>query len=160
MIAAFPHDTRPRPARTAPARTDPAPTATPLDDVITGVPGFGPRPLVTLVWDDGTRHVVRRPTIFGRIPQPVPGWEAVAVRDETLSLSRAHFAIGGEPGAVWVADTGSSNGTDLVRSAGLRGVAEPLSGVDRHRIALGERWILRAGDILEVGDRRVNVEGV
>ncbi len=155
MIAAFPHDTRPRPSR-----RDVAPDVPPFDDVITGVPGFGPRPLVALVWDDGTRHVVRRPTIFGRIPQPVPGWEAIAVRDETLSLSRAHFAVGGEPGAVWVADTGSSNGTDLVREPGLRGIAERLAGAERHRIALGERWILRAGDILEVGDRRVSVEGV
>lgn len=117
-------------------------------DVIAGVPPFGPRPLVTLVWDDGVRHEVRSPTVFGRNPGAVPGWTMVAVRDETLSLSRTHLAVGGILGSVWVADTGSMNGTEIAR------------GADRHRIAPGERWILRAGDILEVGDRRVSIEGV
>lgn len=117
-------------------------------DPITGVPGFGPAALVTLVWDDGTRHVVRAPTVFGRNPGPVPGWHAVAVRDETLSLSRTHVAIGGQLGAVWVADTGSTNGTEILR------------GSQRHQVAPGERWMVRAGDILEFGDRRVSIEGV
>ncbi|CAN7162096.1 FHA domain-containing protein [Microbacterium sp. LjRoot45] len=117
-------------------------------DVIGGVPPFGPRPLATLVWDDGIRHVVRTQTVFGRNPGAVPGWAAVAVRDETLSLSRTHIAIGGVLGAVWLADTGSMNGTDIVRDG------------ERHRVAPGERWMLRAGDILEVGDRRVSIEGV
>lgn len=117
-------------------------------DVIRGVPGFGPPPLLTLVWDDGVRHVVHAPTVFGRNPDAVPGWRAVAVRDETLTLSRTHLAVGGERGAAWIADTGSTNGCEIVR------------GAERHRIAPGERWILRAGDILEFGDRRASVEGV
>jgi hypothetical protein len=154
MSAVLPSDTIPRGGRGD--RGDlgiPQGSARLLDDLITGVPGLGPRPLVTLVWDDGVRHVVRGPSLVGRNPQPVPGWRAIAVRDETLSLSRAHFALGGTPGAAWVADTGSSNGTEIVRD-GVSG------GTERHRIAIGERWMLRAGDILEVGDRRVTIEGV
>ena len=117
-------------------------------DPLRVVPGFGASALLTLVWDDGSRHAVRAPTLFGRRPGAVPGWLTVAVRDETLSLSRTHFAIGGRPGEVWVADTGSTNGVEICR------------GAERHRIAPGERWMLRAGDILEFGDRRVSVEGV
>ncbi len=115
---------------------------------LTGVPGFGPQALVTLVWDDGIRHCVRTPTVFGRNPGVLPGWSVVAVRDETLSVSRTHLAVGGRHGDVWIADTGSTNGTEIVR------------GSDRHRVAPGERWIVRTGDILELGDRRVRVEGV
>lgn len=118
------------------------------DDPLRVVPGFGVSSLVTLVWDDGSRHVVRAPTLFGRRPGAVPGWLTVAVRDETLSLSRTHVAIGGRPGEAWVADTGSTNGVEISR------------GAQRHRVAPGERWMLRAGDILEFGDRRVSVEGV
>lgn len=117
-------------------------------DPLRALPGFGSSALLTIVWDDGSRHVVRAPTLFGRRPGAVPGWLTVAVRDETLSLSRTHVAIGGRPGEVWVADTGSTNGVEICR------------GAERHRIAPGERWMLRSGDILEFGDRRVSVEGV
>jgi hypothetical protein len=136
-------------------------------DPLTEVPGFGPAPLATLVWDDGTRHVLRAPTVLGRNPGAVPGWHAVAIRDETLSLSRTHVAIGGRPGAVWVADTGSMNGIQIVRrvaqgDAGERDAGEGAAEdrTERHRIAPGERWIVRTGDILEFGDRRASIEGV
>lgn len=147
MTAVFPSDTRPRPASRHDSGARDAVLAA-VGDLITRVPALGPRALATLVWDDGLRHVVRRPTVFGRNPHAVPGWETVAVRDETLSLSRTHLAIGGTLGAPWVADSGSTNGTEIVRDA------------ERHIVAPGERWMLRAGDILEVGDRRVTVEGV
>jgi hypothetical protein len=63
---------------------------------------------------------------------------------------------------VWVADTGSSNGTEIIRGGSSdSGAASHVPGAsERHRIAIGERWMLRAGDILEVGDRRVTIEGV
>lgn len=149
VTAVFPSDTRPRPwgvgaaaDRARRARMDSA------DDPLTGVPPASPRALATLVWDDGLRHEVRRPTVFGRNPQPVPGWNTVAVRDETLSLSRTHLAVGGAVGAAWLADSASTNGTEIMREG------------ERHVVAPGERWMLRAGDILVVGDRRVTVEGV
>ena len=143
MTAVLPSDTRPRDAVPRELRGGDT-----VADVIGGVPAFGPRALATLVWDDGVRHAVRTPTVFGRNPGAVPGWQVAAVRDETLSLSRTHFAIGGTLGTVWIADTGSLNGTDIVRDG------------EQHRVAPGERWMLRAGDILEVGDRRVSIEGV
>lgn len=144
----LPHETAPRESVAAADVGAPFAPGSGAAEPLAAIPGFGPAPLLTLVWDDGARHVVRAPTVFGRRPAGVPGWLTVAVRDETLSLSRTHVAIGGERGAVWVADTGSTNGVEIVR------------GLDRHRIAPGERWMLRAGDILEFGDRRVNIEGV
>lgn len=143
MTAVLPSDTRPRDEVVRELRGGDV-----VSDVIGGIPAFGPRALLTLVWDDGVRHCVRSPTVFGRNPGAVPGWQVAAVRDETLSLSRTHFAIGGTLGTVWIADTGSLNGTDIVRDG------------EEHRVAPGERWMLRAGDILEVGDRRVSIEGV
>lgn len=144
MTAVLPADTRPRhEGASLPERA-----ASTIADLITGVPGFGPRPLVTLVWDDGARHSLRTPTLFGRNPRGASGWQCTPVRDETLSLSRTHLAFGGVPGAAWVADTHSTNGTEIVRDG------------RRHRVSPGERWIVRAGDILEVGDRRVSIEGV
>lgn len=148
MTAVFPSDTRPRPWASGGADGARRERLDSSDDPLTAVPPAAPRALATLVWDDGLRQVVRQPTVFGRNPQPVPGWHAVAVRDETLSLSRTHLAIGGAVGGAWVADSASTNGTEIVRET------------ERHVVAPGERWMLRAGDILVVGDRRVTVEGV
>lgn len=135
-------DTLPRREWMRAAATDAA------NDLIDAVPEFGPLPLVTLVWDDGTRHDLREATMIGRNPPPFPGGRALAVRDETLSLSRTHAAVGVTAGTVWIADAGSMNGTVIVRG-----------DVDYHVIP-GEHWVLRAGDIIEFGDRRALIEGV
>jgi len=105
-------------------------------------------PPAVLVWDDGTRTPVHERTAFGRNPS-VAGVRAVAVRDETLSVSRTHFEIGADAdGMVWVRDLGSTNGVRVRRGAHVRDLA-PLQHQE-----------LRSGDILEVGDRWAKIEGV
>ncbi|WP_249934642.1 FHA domain-containing protein [Microbacterium ulmi] len=107
-----------------------------------------PRPLAVLAlrWDDGTRVGVYGRTLFGRNPAPDEGATTIAVRDETLSLSKTHFEIGGDAASgAWVVDRHSTNGTVLVRG----GVRSPL--------APGARTPLQAGDRLEMGDRSVEV---
>ncbi|WP_127473774.1 RDD family protein [Microbacterium sulfonylureivorans] len=97
--------------------------------------------IAVLTWDDGTRMAVYGRTRYGRNPAVEPGIVSVPVRDETLSLSKTHFEIGGDASGAWVADRHSTNGTVLVRDGG------------RHPLTAGVPTLLRAGDRLELGDR-------
>lgn len=101
--------------------------------------------LAVLTWDDGTRMTVYGRTLYGRNPANEDGAVAIAVRDETLSLSKTHFEIGGDTASAWIVDRHSTNGTTLVRDGG------------RIPLIPGVRTTLRAGDGLEFGDRRVSV---
>jgi len=101
--------------------------------------------IAVLTWDDGTRMAVYGRTLYGRNPAGEAGAVTIAVRDETLSLSKTHFEIGGDPAAAWIADRHSTNGTVLVRDGG------------RIPLVAGVRTSLRAGDRLEFGDRAVTV---
>lgn len=120
----------------------PAPPRTDEVDLTRAVP---PRPgaLIALIWDDGTRIAVHGRTLFGRNPEREEGAAAVAVRDETLSLSKTHFEVGGDASGVWLVDRHSTNGTVLVR------------GGVRETVVPGVRVPLRPGDRLEFGDRSV-----
>ncbi|MFB7882607.1 RDD family protein [Microbacterium sp. NPDC056057] len=101
--------------------------------------------LAVLTWDDGTRMAVYGRTLYGRNPASEDGAVAIPVRDETLSLSKTHFEVGGDTAGTWIADRHSTNGTTLVRDGG------------RIPLTPGVRTNLRDGDTLEFGDRRVTV---
>ncbi|MDR7191164.1 putative RDD family membrane protein YckC [Microbacterium sp. BE35] len=101
--------------------------------------------LAVLTWDDGTRMAVYGRTLYGRNPASGDGAVAIPVRDETLSLSKTHFEVGGDTAGAWIADRHSTNGTTLVRDGG------------RIPLTPGVRTNLRDGDTLEFGDRRVTV---
>ena len=101
--------------------------------------------LAVLTWDDGTRMAVYGRTLYGRNPANEDGAVSIPVRDETLSLSKTHFEIGGDSTGAWIADRHSTNGTTLVRD----GARIPLTP--------GVRTNVRAGDTFEFGDRRVAV---
>ncbi|MEV4686956.1 RDD family protein [Microbacterium sp. LWH3-1.2] len=101
--------------------------------------------LAVLTWDDGTRMAVYGRTLYGRNPAGEDGAVAIPVRDETLSLSKTHFEVGGGAVGAWIADRHSTNGTTLVRDGG------------RIPLTPGVRTNLRDGDTLEFGDRRVMV---
>ena len=103
--------------------------------------------LAVLTWDDGTRMAVYGRTLYGRNPAMEPGAVAIAVRDETLSLSKTHFEIGGDANGAWVVDRHSTNGTVLIRDGG------------RIPLVPGLQTSLRAGDRLEFGDRTAAVGG-
>lgn len=97
--------------------------------------------LAVLTWDDGSRMAVYGRTLYGRNPAAERGTVCVPVRDETLSLSKTHFEIGGDASGAWIADRHSTNGTVLVRDGG------------RHPLVAGRPTTLRPGDRLELGDR-------
>lgn len=101
--------------------------------------------LAVLTWDDGSRMAVYGRTRYGRNPAVESGVASVPVRDETLSLSKTHFEIGGDATGTWVADRHSTNGTVLVRDGG------------RHPLVAGLPTALRPGDRLELGDRSADV---
>jgi uncharacterized RDD family membrane protein YckC len=101
--------------------------------------------IAVLTWDDGARMAVYGRTLYGRNPANEEGAVAIAVRDETLSLSKTHFEIGGDSTGAWILDRHSTNGTMLVRDG------------SRIPLVAGVRTNLRAGDGLEFGDRRVTV---
>lgn len=109
-----------------------------LDDTIV-VRREPPRPTATIVWDDGAVHTVDGFTLFGR--NPAGEGETVAVRDESLSLSKTHFALDVDADGAWITDRHSTNGVVIVR------------GGDRIDLVPGERTPLIEGDVLEMGDR-------
>lgn len=128
-------------------------------DVISTVPGVphrdgrpaaaervDPPVIAVLCWDDGTRHTVYEPSLFGRGPGVQPGRRSTAVRDETLSLSKTHFEIGADAEGTWVVDRHSLNGVVIVR------------GGQPQRLVPGRRARVWSGDLLELGDRRLTVE--
>ncbi|WP_105567538.1 FHA domain-containing protein [Microbacterium halophytorum] len=94
-----------------------------------------------LVWDDGEELALAGRVVVGRNPNDEDGATVVAVRDETLSLSKTHFEIELAGGEARLIDRHSTNGVTIVR-AGERIIAEP-----------GVPTPLRAGDALEMGDR-------
>jgi uncharacterized RDD family membrane protein YckC len=119
------------------------PDAHDIEDTRISIPGHR----LVFTWDDGTRVAVSRRTIFGRNPAPEDGAVIVAVRDETLSLSKTHFEAAAEASGGWVVDRHSTNGMTLVR--------------DGQRIACpaGQRVAVRLGDAIEIGDRIVTIGG-
>ena len=149
--AAPPAPAAPAPAAPpAPAAAPAAPPAAPADDIDEdleatriSVPGHR----LVFAWDDGTKVTVSGRTVFGRNPAEEDGATVVAVRDETLSLSKTHFEAAAEASGGWVLDRHSTNGVTIVRD-GARLVCTP-----------GERVPVRLGDALEIGDRIVTVGG-
>jgi pSer/pThr/pTyr-binding forkhead associated (FHA) protein len=132
-------------AAAAPAAPAPAPLVDDPDVESTRISIPGHRLVFT--WDDGTRVSVSRRTVFGRNPSPEEGAATVAVRDETLSLSKTHFEAAAETSGGWVLDRHSTNGTTIVRE-GQRIACPP-----------GQRVPIRLGDAIEIGDRIVTVGG-
>lgn len=125
----------------------PSPPAAGRDDDLEHTRISVPGHRLVFTWDDGTRVSVSRRTIFGRNPAAEDGAVVVAVRDETLSLSKTHFEAAAESSGGWVLDRHSTNGMTLVR--------------DGQRIACpaGQRVPVRLGDAIEIGDRIVTVGG-
>lgn len=104
-----------------------------------------PAAIIVLTWDNGTRMAVYGRTLYGRNPETEPGAARVAVRDETLSLSKTHFELGGDAAGPWIIDRHSTNGSVLVRNGSPQ------------RLIAGVQTTLRGGDRLEFGDRSVEV---
>ncbi len=133
------------PTAPEPAAAEPTPAASlPADDAtVAAAPRR--RAIVAFTWDTGERVAVYGTTLFGRNPAAEAGAAVVAVRDETLSLSKTHFEIGADGDGAWILDRHSTNGSVLVRD----GKRTPLTP--------GIRVPIHAGDRIEFGDRSLQI---
>lgn len=85
--------------------------AAPRADLITGPPPVPERPAAEFELSDGRRVSIERTALVGRNPASDMPVQLVRFPDPTRSVSKTHLQIGVEPGGVWVADRGSTNGT-------------------------------------------------
>jgi len=90
---------------------------------------------------DGRRLYVERTALVGRNPVARTHVRAIRVHDPNRSVSKTHLQIGVEPGGVWVADRGSTNGTVVTLPDG----GQVRCGVD-------QRVRLRVGSVVVFGD--------
>ena len=111
---------------------------------------------LALSFDTGERVRVVGRGLVGRGPRAEDGTDilhVVTLHDGARSLSRVHLEFGperggeDEPGAVWVVDRGSTNGTVLVDPTGAARV-----------LPAGTRAVVRAGWTLRLGSREARVE--
>jgi uncharacterized RDD family membrane protein YckC len=101
---------------------------------------------------DGRRITIGRTALVGRNPASDADVQLVRVVDPGRSVSKTHLQIGVEPGGVWVADRGSTNGTVVTLPDG----AQVVCRVD-------QQVRLRVGSTVSFGDcwlRLVRAPGV
>ncbi|MCD1267985.1 FHA domain-containing protein [Microbacterium sp. MEC084] len=104
-----------------------------------------------LRFDDGQHVLVSQAIVLGRRPEPsgiAAGAQAVAIADETRSLSKTHAVVRPVDGGLEIVDCHSTNGTAVLRG----GVEHPL--------APGGSATAAAGDVVRIGDRTAAVERV
>ncbi|GAB3278038.1 FHA domain-containing protein [Microbacterium lacusdiani] len=104
-----------------------------------------------LRFDDGQHVLVSQAIVLGRRPEAsgvAAGAQAVAIADETRSLSKTHALVRPVDGGLEIVDCHSTNGTAVSRG----GVEHPL--------APGGSAIAAAGDVVRIGDRTAAVERV
>lgn len=97
--------------------------------------------------EDGTVHVLDDAAVLGRNPAQDAAPIALALRDETRSMSKTHARIDGTGAEVLVTDLGSTNGTTVVHADGRREDAAP-----------GAPVVVPDGAVLELGELTLTVE--
>jgi uncharacterized protein YjbI with pentapeptide repeats len=110
-------------------------------------PGRGPHPgLGLLLFDDGSTLPINTGYLIGRRPNPDAVGEgslqALAVNDESQSVSRNHAILRVDGWELLISDCGSANGTHVEVGDHMErlepGVTYPLS--DGQRVVVGTRW--------------------
>jgi hypothetical protein len=76
-----------------------------------------------------------------------PPAEMIRFDDPKLSVSKTHLALGIDDQGLWVMDRNSTNGTTVIEVSGERITCTP-----------GDRRRVRAGSIVQFGQRRFTVE--
>jgi hypothetical protein len=107
-------------------------------------------PPMMLVFDEGQRTALATPVVVGRSPialARIPNAALVSYPDNTMTVSKTHFAIGPDGAGVWVEDISSSNGTVVVDPNGAETQLEP-----------GRRVTTPVGSVVRFGDRWLRVE--
>lgn len=90
---------------------------------------------------DGRLLTIERTALVGRNPAADVDVQLVRVVDPARSVSKTHLQIGVEPGGVWIADRGSTNGTVVTLPDG----GQVVCGVD-------QQVRLRVGSTVTFGD--------
>lgn len=138
--AAQPVPAAPVPAAAPPSLPPAAPAAPPAP---VRVPEPVPAARFTLRVDSGESIPLDGAVLLGRNPDGAdhPGARAIALADDTRSLSKTHALLRPVAGGVEVADCHSTNGTGLLRGGTEYGVAPgaPLIAVDGDHIRMGDR---------------------
>ncbi|WP_439591909.1 RDD family protein [Microbacterium sp.] len=98
---------------------------------------------LALRFDSGESIPVDGPVLLGRNPEDPgnPGARAVALADDSRSLSKTHALVTPVAGGLEVADKHSTNGSALIRGDVENRIdpAAPVLAVDGDRIRLGDR---------------------
>jgi hypothetical protein len=116
-------------------------------DLSNATPGRGPHPgLGLLLFDDGNTLPINTGYLIGRRPNPEAigetSLQALAVNDESQSVSRNHAILRVDGWELLISDCGSANGTHVEVGDHMErlepGVTYPLS--DGQRVVVGTRW--------------------
>ncbi|MFD1338977.1 hypothetical protein ACFQ3V_07540, partial [Microbacterium lemovicicum] len=140
----------PAPAPTpepAPASApDPAPSPT-QDPAPAPTPEPTPAPAYGLRFDSGQDVPVERPVLIGRNPDPAehPGAAAVALVDDSRSLSKTHLLARPLADGIEITDWRSTNGSGLVRAG------------TEYAVVAGTPVQTTVGDVIRLGDRVATV---
>lgn len=96
-----------------------------------------------LRFDTGDRIPITGPVLLGRNPDAGehPGAHAVALADDSRSLSKTHLLVRPVDGGLEIVDCHSTNGSGLIRGGTEYGVAAgvPVQAADGDMIRLGDR---------------------
>ncbi|WP_314506248.1 RDD family protein [uncultured Microbacterium sp.] len=101
----------------------------------------------SLRFDSGESIPIASPVLLGRNPDAKdhPGASAVALPDESMSLSKTHLLARPVEGGLEILDCRSTNGSGLIR------------GGAEHAIVAGTPTTAREGDVIRLGDRVATV---
>ena len=129
---------QPTPEREPIAAPTPAPASAPAQVA-------APEPVARygLRFDTGESILVSEPVLLGRNPDPTghPGSRAIALADDSRSLSKTHLLVRPVDGGIELADCGSTNGSGLIRGGTEYGVTPgtPVGAIEGDMIRLGDR---------------------
>jgi len=117
--------------------------AAPRGDVVADRPTSGALPPASaeIELSDGRLLTIERTALVGRNPAADVDVQLIRVVDPARSVSKTHLQIGVEPGGVWIADRGSTNGTVVTLPDG----GQVVCGVD-------QQVRLRVGSTVTFGD--------
>jgi hypothetical protein len=103
----------------------------------------GPAARFSLRFDSGESIPISAPVLLGRNPDATdyPGASAIALADDSRSLSKTHMLVRPVDGGLEIVDCRSTNGSGVIRGGTEYGVAAgtPTLATDGDMIRLGDR---------------------
>jgi uncharacterized RDD family membrane protein YckC len=113
----------------------------PAAPAVVAQPGQAPR--FALRWDSGESTPISGPVLLGRNPDATEhrGARAIALADDSRSLSKTHLLVRPIDGGLEIVDCRSTNGSGLIR------------GGTEYAVSAGEPTMAVEGDTIRLGDR-------